>query len=361
VVKGTTTWRLGRRPALDGLRGVAVLLVVASHLRSPWFGSAAGDVGVTVFFVLSGFLIATLLFEELERSGSLSLGSFYRRRARRLLPALVVVVAVSVLITMVSGIGFVTWPEVVGALLYCTNIVQMWVPIQVDGMLHHTWSLVIEEQFYLLWPFVASVLWRRRTLLLVLLLAGSVLVEARRVVLFGVAPLEDIAFSVGTRVDGILIGCALAVVLRGRVLPRPARWSGSLAVGYVLVAALSPVYGLTFVAGLTLAAVATSGVIVAVLADAAPRWLEWSPLRTVGRLSYGLYLWHHVVLVFSDRALGLADDWIATSLVVLPASAVLTWLSWRFVERPRSHRRPGMETHAPVLRRGCPGPWPDRR
>jgi peptidoglycan/LPS O-acetylase OafA/YrhL len=75
-------------------------------------------------------------------------------------------------------------------------------------------------------------------------------------------------------------------------------------------------------------------VINAVVAGSGPGWLEWEPLRKVGRVSYGLYLWHHVVLIFSDRALGLEEDWVATALVVVPTSAVLTWLSWRYVEQP---------------------------
>lgn len=288
---------------------------------------------MTIFFTLSGFLIATLLCEEHETTGRVSLPRFYMRRARRLLPALLAVVAVSVAATAAMGIDFVTWPEVLGALTYSTNLIGAFTPIPVDGMLHHTWSLVIEEQFYLVWPILTIALWRHRTALSALVGLGVLFAAAQRIALLYIdADIERVAYTVHTRIDGILIGCGLALLLRGRSNPPVIRGSG-LALLAIGLLSLAP-EGITFVLGLSLIAGATAIVITAILAGNGPQWLEWAPLRRIGRVSYGLYLWHHVVLIFSDRALGFHDDWVATALVVLPSSAALTWLSWRYIEQP---------------------------
>lgn len=286
-----------------------------------------------MFFTLSGFLIATLLCEECEATGTVLLRAFYERRARRLLPALVAVVLVAVGLTAVTGISFVTWPEVIGALTYSTNVISAFTSIPVDGMLHHTWSLVIEEQFYLVWPLLTLALWRHRSVLLALVGVGAVWAVVERLSLLSTeADVQRVAYGLHMRVDGILIGCGLALVLRGRAAP-PAVPGAGAALLVISLLSLAPV-GVTFVLGLPLLSAATAVVIASILAGRGPTWLEWRPLRQVGRLSYGLYLWHHVVLSFSDRALGLHDDWRATALVVLPTSVVLTLLSWRYIEQP---------------------------
>lgn len=317
-----------------------MLLVVVAHVESPYVGHGAGDVGVTIFFTLSGFLISTLLCHELETTGRVSFRRFYERRARRLLPALVTAIAVITVVSTVIGVRLLTWPEALGALFFCTNILRLFIPVEGGGILHHTWSLMIEEQFYVVWPLLSVALWRRRRLLLSVLFIGAAWAAYQRIALIGRdgVDVERLQFSIDTRVDGILIGCALALLLRWKVTTAPTTWGGPglLCIG---VFALSPNQGLTFVVGLTLVSLATAATISSVVAGAAPRWLELGPLRAVGRVSYGLYLWHHIVLVFSYRVLGLGDDWVAVALVMIPTSALLTWLSWRYVEQPFMRRR----------------------
>lgn len=325
-------WRLGHRPALDGLRGIAVLLVVASHVRLPPFTDAAGHVGVTMFFTLSGFLIATLLFEELEQSGRISLTRFYRRRALRLLPALVSMTLACILVSLVSGIAFVTRSEVIGTLFYCSNVIAMFAPPEPGGMLHHTWSLVLEEQFYLVWPAVMLALWRRPRTLLCVLAAGAVFSAVQRFVLIGEAGHERLVYGTDTRIDGILIGCALAVGLRHRVVELGVRRLAFIGVSYCIFLAAAPV-GLTFLFGITVVAVATAASITGIVAGRAPSLLRWRWLTFVGRRSYGLYLWHHPVLILVN-AIAPGSHWLVTTLAVVPLSALLTGLSWTYVEQP---------------------------
>ena len=174
------------------------MLVVASHTRAPFVPRAAGQVGVTLFFALSGFLIATLLCQELEASGRVSFRRFYERRARRLFPALIAVVVVSVLLTGTTGIGFVTPAEVVGALTYSTNVIALFVPIQDKGMLYHTWSLVIEEQFYLVWPVLVVRFWRWRLLLLAAAVTAAFAIAFHRVTMLGGRTVTVAWYSVST-------------------------------------------------------------------------------------------------------------------------------------------------------------------
>ncbi|HET9720708.1 MAG TPA: acyltransferase, partial [Solirubrobacteraceae bacterium] len=150
--------RLGRRPVLDGLRGVAVLLVIAEHTGL----LHNGFLGVDVFFVLSGFLITTLLLEEFQRAGRISLRGFYARRARRLVPALLVAVAAFLVISAAadqSGFGDDVLAAAAGV-TYITNILMALTPTWLPAV-GHLWSLGAEEQFYLLWPVVLIAAIRR--------------------------------------------------------------------------------------------------------------------------------------------------------------------------------------------------------
>lgn len=154
--------RLGHRPALDGLRGLAVLMVMACHLWSR-FPARGGFLGVDVFFVLSGFLITRLLIEEIRRSGRIELRSFYRRRAARLLPAVGVLIAVVVVIAVAtSWWGDIRSRMLLGSLTTLTHT-SNWARIAGDslGRLGHTWSLAVEEQFYIVWPIVLALIVRR--------------------------------------------------------------------------------------------------------------------------------------------------------------------------------------------------------
>lgn len=288
----------GYRPELDAVRGVAVLLVLLAHLRLPGFDNA-GTVGVTLFFVLSGYLITGLLMAEHRGSGRVDLRAFYVRRARRLLPALIAVTGV------VVGLGLASPEAAAAAFLYVGN---WWYALGGDlGSLSHTWSLAIEEQFYIAWPIVVILLRGNARRLVIAAGIGVALVLAAR---YGL-PIDDPRAPTRTlRFDAILLGCAMALTA-----VRVPSW-GILGGLVLIVAAM--VAG--FRDSITLATLGS------VLVVVTWRWAPRSLVR-LGEISYGLYLWHFPVTL------------ALPPLVAAPLSLLLALVSERWIERPfrRSH------------------------
>jgi peptidoglycan/LPS O-acetylase OafA/YrhL len=295
----------GYRPDLDGLRAVAILLVIAGHASWP-FANDAGTVGVTVFFVLSGYLITGLLVNERQRTGRIDLPAFYRRRARRLLPALVAVMTGVSLIALTGA-----WQPaplltgIVAASFYVTN----WFSQTVDaGPMSHTWTLAIEGQFYLLWP-IAMILFPRYADRICV--AGIAVAVVARMIL---DPFTAY-FATVTRMDALLLGCLLALLA-------------------IRTPSVASVVGLTTIAVTAILAGRISDQLVLPLAIAGAAvvctscWSGLGVLSPVGRRAYGLYLWNlPMVLLFPPFP----------AVVATFASAEL---SYRLVERrwlrPRS-------------------------
>src|SRR4051812_31140019 len=198
---------LGYRPALDGLRAVAITLVVSLHaFRWP----NGGYLGVDLFFVLSGFLITTLLLEEHHATGRISLSRFYLRRARRLLPALFVMLAAYSAWSLTTQ-GVDPTRYVLEGVLYCTNYFLAY-----RGQLspiEHLWSLAEEEQFYLLWPLllIGLLLWRRRVMGIFLIVVFGLLVWNEVWQTHHHANGLRLDYGIDTRSDGLVVGCLLAV------------------------------------------------------------------------------------------------------------------------------------------------------
>ena len=295
---------LGYRPGLDGIRALAVTIVVASHLDGEGNKGALGWPGVTVFFVLSGFLITRMLLDERGRTGRTDLRHFWRRRAARLLPAAFLVIAV---VTLLDP----NLPRAVAAGSYATN----WMLISgvvVLGPLSHYWSLAVEEQFYLVWPIVLPFLTRPRVLF----------VCAATITLWRIVQPDTARalFATDTRFDALLIGAAAAMV----TLPRIRWWWAALAAGVAvgcmaLPESLAPGFGIP-------AVIAASVVLVAY-------GLDWRPPRIVaylGLISYSLYLWHFPIMWM----LGPAG---------LPLALLVAALSYRFFEQPLRRRLAGRQ------------------
>ena len=213
-------FRLGHRPALDGLRAIAVLVVMAHH--GYVLGFRGGSIGVDIFFVLSGFLITSLLLEEWDRTEGISFGKFYLRRVLRLLPALLLLL----FFVEVYALGVLRGPRlwemqkaILAVLFYASNWFSIARP---DGLgpLSHAWSLSIEEQFYLLWPPLLFLLLRSRLRMsliaaVIVLLAGAAAVH-RAFVWTGPESLWRIYNGLDTRIDELLAGCGLAAALAAR-------------------------------------------------------------------------------------------------------------------------------------------------
>lgn len=298
-----------------------------------------------MFFVLSGFLITTLLLEERDRTGGrMGLWPFYQRRARRLLPALIVMVAAVVTVRALAGAGGDALRDAGAVLLYYGNWAsigdRLW-PMQ------HTWSLAIEEQFYIVWPLVLIVALRiggRRMVTIVALTGAAASVCARVVLATHGADTARLYLGTDTRADALLIGCALAASMR---TTRQCN-SGALAAALVGIVALGMVRNPAQVYVLAPLAVALlSAVAVASAAqNGPPRWLALRPLTLLGQRSYAVYLWHEPVY-FAVRELG-PPHWLVP-LATAVITAALTGLSWRYVEEPFLRRRSvGRSTGAPT-------------
>jgi peptidoglycan/LPS O-acetylase OafA/YrhL len=327
VPAGPGPRRLAYEPSLDGLRGIAVLAVMATHFNAPAIVNG-GLVGVTLFFVLSGYLITTLLVTEREAVGRIDLANFYIRRGARLLPALALLLVAVGAALVIDGRPGVALAGVVTSSLYVSNLAVAGGVVL--GPLEHTWSLAIEEQFYLLWPAILIIGIARKRLLVALLIAGIAVSAALRL-----GPITDIErfwwlyHHTFTRADALLVGCLLALVPF-----RPSLPTTILAVASLIFLVVLPTDQGTFATLLLLPTAIAGGIVVI----SKPRWLGIAPLVAVGRISYGLYLWHFPLAE-------LLPAWAA-----FIGTFVLAALSYRFVElpirraaakwRPTAHPRP---------------------
>jgi peptidoglycan/LPS O-acetylase OafA/YrhL len=308
--------RLSHRPELDGLRGIAVLVVLASHARVLGVAREGGGAGVTLFFVLSGYLITRLLAAEWAATTRLHLQVFYLRRALRLFPALG-----AVLIAVVAGYGLGLWPANRVDLAIALPAVMLYVGNWVAaaganfGVLGHTWSLAVEEQFYLVWPLLLVVALPRTSLrsLGILAVLAAVLVTPWRAVLLLNGNLGWAFNGTDAHADGLLLGCAIAL-LSAR-LPTILGWLG---IGGVVVTSIAWIGGGGLVIMVPLATIAS-----AMALAGAPPMLGWKPLAFVGRISYGLYLWHFLFIWSGFPA-----------IVVIGAAFAAAIASFHLIESP---------------------------
>lgn len=329
--------QMRHRNCLDGIRGIAVLTVVFFHLDLGWM--SGGYLGVDVFFVLSGFLITTLLVREWNEHGRIDLKRFWVRRARRLLPAMLVVLGAVALFALVFA-----QPEQLddirtqglASLFYVTNWARAFDNTSYfdafapKSPLEHYWSLAIEEQFYVVWPLVTMGLftWRSRVsgiltrarrydVPLWLIGVGGALASAGLMAVLYSPENTSLYFRTDTRVQGLLIGVALAGLYDGAgrrlmdarpVWMVPAGWGAGLAFLIVSITDVAPAW--LYQGGFLVVAVLTATVILAAMStprSSLDRALSVRPLRFFGRISYGLYLWHWpVILVLTPERTGMS-------------------------------------------------------
>ncbi|WP_312677537.1 acyltransferase family protein, partial [Microbacterium sp.] len=348
-----TTPTAPRYAGLDGLRAVAVLLVVLYHLFPGWF-LHSGFVGVDVFFVISGFLITSLRLRERAATGRIALRAFWTRRARRLLPALALVVTVSATLAWVVGGDVLVGlgRQVLGAATFSYNWTSIGAGASYFGtaepeLLRNLWSLAVEEQFYVLWPLLLPVLLlvRRRWLRAIVALA---LATASALWGFAVAgeALTRAYYGTDTHAFGLLIGVALAFALGGE-RRRATRWArfGMPVAGAAALVALVAVASVPGGAGLYSAIPLAASVLTAVVIATATapgamlgRALDVAPLRWIGERSYGIYLWHWPLVVL--LTLAATGSFVDTAIPVTAGAAAgvltlaLSALSYRMLEQP---------------------------
>jgi peptidoglycan/LPS O-acetylase OafA/YrhL len=309
-------------PSLDGLRSVAVLAVIAYHARAPFM--PAGGRGVDVFFVLSGFLITSILAER-----STGLIDFWRKRAIRLVPALLPMILVTLLIAprFMPQYAATVWRDALFTITYTMNLAEAAKPW--DNPFMHTWSLAAEAQFYLVWPFVLPVILRRQNagLWLLALWIGMTGLQA---VLGATAPFESYYFP---HFGGLLLGAAVAF------LPVANRWLGIVGFGMVVLALTNSAQPEV------IAEVGAALIISACRAPCALRsLLEWPPLVKLGLISYGVYLWHFPIHCAVEHTV-----WWFRGAVALWGGIVMGSLSYVAVERPVSRwLRPAAASAGPL-------------
>ena len=356
LAERSTARGTGPIPSLDGVRALAVLLVFFAH--SSLDKIVPGGLGVTIFFVLSGYLISTLMRIEYARSGKLDIRGFYLRRLLRLMPPLVIVVALAALASTLSLIqGQFTPSGLFAALFYLGNYHVIANDFHgLPGGLGVVWSLAIEEHFYLFYPPLAVLLLRvgraGLSASLLALLCGLVLAWRFWLVFHG-ASTDYVSMATDTRVDSILVGCLMAL-WHNPWLGKAAAPSGrrSAAVAMLSVAVLlgtflyrDEVFRLTFRYTLQSVAIAALLYLAVARADHWPvRWLSARPLVYIGQVSYTIYLSHHMIL------LGLAWHWpqlnwfwqtlAAAVLTLAVAEPMRRWVDLPCARlRQRLHRR----------------------
>jgi peptidoglycan/LPS O-acetylase OafA/YrhL len=371
-------------PGLDGLRALAVIAVLLYHAGISWL--PGGFLGVEVFFVLSGYLITALLLAEWRTKGSVDVKAFWMRRARRLLPALYLLIVATLAYAVVflpgevaglrndalAAFGYVTnWYLVLGHESYFEAVGR-------PSLLKHLWSLAVEEQFYLVWPLVfwlgvsfGATRWRTRRVLMVALGGAAISVALMAALFVPGADPSRLYYGTDTRAAGLLIGAALAIVWtpelrqtrsRGRSCPtvrgfkrdraqgrfqRRWRWTvptlldalGLAALGTLIFLCLrlgefdAPLYR----GGLAAVSLATAALIMAISypqTRLGSALLGHRPLRWIGERSYGIYLWHWPVYMVTRPQLDVPFDGILLLALRLVATVLLADLSYRYVEMP---------------------------
>lgn len=322
---------LAYMPALDGLRAVAVALVFAIHA----FPDAGfpGGLGVDVFFVISGFLITRILLKQWRRDERISLRTFYFSRLVRLYPPLIAVVAVFFFVPPVVGAapGFATGGTLV-ALSYTSNIVMTVIDPSL-GYLSHTWSLAMEEQFYLFWPLI---------LIAMLALKWSTTRMAAVTGLLALASMagwmftgDDLPYNPLTKAGGLLLGCVLAMVHEHGRTWMANRWAAG--VGIVIFAAAFVLETGGMIERSVSMPIATLGVLPVIAHAAFDRGpivaaLSWQPIVYLGVISYGLYLWHYPILWVMARV-SEGPQWMA-AMIAAALTVGLSILTNALVEKP---------------------------
>ncbi|MEO7067461.1 MAG: acyltransferase family protein [Rhodanobacter sp.] len=352
-------YRLGYRGDIEGLRAIAILLVVAAHAKVTWL--AGGFVGVDVFFVLSGYLITGVLLREIEQTSRLRFANFYARRFRRLLPALLVMIAVTSVVA-----AAVLAPSAQGAQATAAAMASMWLsnlhfafakldyfsPGAASNLFLHTWSLGVEEQFYLIWPalmVLALAAWHAKghyltrlkitmfAIVGISLLASIVMTETAPQMAFYMMPLRAWQFGAGALV-WLYFGSSSATNISKTSAPSSATsyWLGWSGLALIIAA------GLFFNANMPYpgwrALLPTIGAVAIIMAGASgtdrgvSRALSWRPLQAVGHVSYSWYLWHWPVLLLGGTLITTNSLGYRIGLVVL--SLLLAVMSYRWVEAP---------------------------
>ncbi|UIJ69639.1 acetyltransferase (plasmid) [Bacillus cereus] len=341
---------------LDSLRGLAIMAVILYHINFNWM--PGGFLGVTVFFVLSGYLITDILVTEWRKNKRIDLKEFWFSRARRLLPGMLVMLVItfawiaifhsSLLETMrddsLAALFYVSnWWYIYHKLSYFDNFNQ-------PSPLNHFWSLAVEEQFYVVWPFIISLglyYTKKRSRLILWICLGAAFSALAMAILYepGTDP-SRIYYGTDTRAFSLLIGAALALIwpsaeLTNKIIPK-ARFILDVVGGIALIIILVMFWktnqydAFLYRGGMVILSIATA-LLVANLAHPASRiakFLRFRPLRWIGVRSYGIYLWHYPILTLTPPKVNTGDFSLIRAILQFILIIIIAQISWEFIENP---------------------------
>ncbi|MED1466624.1 acyltransferase family protein [Bacillus paramycoides] len=341
---------------LDSLRGLAILGVILYHINFNWM--PGGFLGVAVFFVLSGYLITDILAMEWKRNKRIDLKKFWLSRARRLLPGMFVMLVItfawitifhSSLLEKMCGDSLAAlfyvsnWWYIYHKLSYFDNFNQL-------SPLNHFWSLAVEEQFYVVWPFIISLGFyyiKKQSRMILLICLGAAASALAMAILYepGADP-SRIYYGTDTRAFSLLIGAALALLwpsnrLANKIIPK-ARLILDAVGGTALIIILIMFWKTNqydpflYNGGMVLLSIATA-LLVANLAHPASRiaqFLRFRPLRWIGVRSYGIYLWHYPILTLTTPKVNAGDFSLIRAIFQFLLIIMITQISWKFIEKP---------------------------
>ncbi|MEW9183466.1 acyltransferase family protein [Bacillus mycoides] len=341
---------------LDSLRGLAILGVILYHINFNWI--PGGFLGVTVFFVLSGYLITDILSIEWKRNKRIDLKNFWLRMARRLIPGmLVMLIIVSAWITIFhSSLLGKMRGDSLAALLYFSNWWYIYHKLSYFesfnqlSPLNHLWSLAVEEQFYVIWPFIISLAFyyiKKKSRIILFIILGAIASALAMAVLYepGVDP-SRIYYGTDTRVFSLLIGAALALIwpssrLANKIIPQ-ARLILDVVGGIALIIILlmfrktNQYDPFLYRGGMVLLSLATA-LLVANLAHPASRivqFLKFRPLRWMGVRSYGIYLWHYPIITLTTPKINAGEFSLTRAILQFLLIIIVAQISWKFIENP---------------------------
>ncbi|MBO1581361.1 acyltransferase family protein [Bacillus sp. XF8] len=341
---------------LDSLRGLAILGVILYHINFNWM--PGGFLGVTVFFVLSGYLITDILSIEWKRNKRIDLKNFWLRRARRLLPGMLVMLVIvlawitifhSSLLGKMRGdslaalLYFSNWWYIYHKLSYFESFNQL-------SPLNHFWSLAVEEQFYVVWPFIISLVFyyiKKKSRIILFIILGAVASALAMAILYepGADP-SRIYYGTDTRAFSLLIGAALALIwpssrLANKIIPK-ARLILDVVGGISLIIILVMFWKTNqydpflYRGGMVILSIATA-LLVANLAHPASRiaqFLRFRPLRWMGVRSYGIYLWHYPIITLTSSKVNAGEFQLTRAILQFLLIIVVAQISWKFIENP---------------------------
>lgn len=335
-------------PALDGLRGLMALGVIFAHVKLAWFPGA--QIMMDVFFVISGFLITLILLRNVKRTGNLQLLKFFARRVRRLYPALLLVIVVYLVVAaiLVDDLAPIL-TDAIRTLFYYSNWTKLYDHVY-PTYFEHTWSLSIEEQFYLLWPALLLItlklrLGRAKTLLL---FAGLMLIAAgwRNFLVFEGVEWSRVYYGLDTRMDAFFMGGILAIAWgewgekwrRSIIFLRLMQVCACLLFVLILLCKPREIYYFVWQQSLVLL---FSGATVLALILPMENWfkscLSSRPIQRLGLMCYGIYLWHWPLLWLLVVKFSFPP--IVNLAIVMPSTLLLAYLTYRYIELPILSKR----------------------